>query len=74
MILTGFPASAFLYMPMKLLWTLPGFCYILTSERRWRQFSALRFHAPQENRMADSLCAMRCVLKKIRPVCRLQMR
>lgn len=38
MILTGFPAPALLYMRMKLLWTLPEFCYILTSEsERWTE-------------------------------------
>ena len=33
MIITEFPLFGLLYIRTKLLWTLPGFCYILISEK-----------------------------------------
>ena len=62
MILTGFPAPALLYMRMKLLWTLPEVCYILTSESDEKHGNGTRW-------------LLRTVFsEKIRPACRLQMR
>ena len=62
MIITEFPLFGLLYIRTKLLWTLPEFCYILTSESDEKDGNGTRW-------------LLRTVFsEKIRPACRLQMR